>query len=89
MGSPAVAPKRYPEKPTVLKALMRLVGKEWDTFTGHWVRTGWVAERQRLTAEYQEHWYEQVGMCTLCNIEMRDHPPERVWAADARMCPKQ
>lgn len=94
MRTAPTAPSRYPQRPRILRAIMALFDREFDTYTGSWVRRGWIEERQALTdkAYRQELERRAAGRpsnstCLLCNQDMDLHPPQRMWVADPAMCP--
>ncbi len=82
------APLRYPDRPRIMKALMRLRHRVWDRYTGTWLRSDWLAERNQIMDREVEFWETRSsGTCMVCGQEMRLHPPARMWDADPRYCP--
>lgn len=84
------APVRYPRRGSLVTFLARLAGKEWDTFTGSWVRAGWPAQRVALTRCGPWPPVDPPGItttCTLCGQSISLHDPMRTWIANRTYCP--
>jgi hypothetical protein len=61
--------------------------QEWDSYTGSWVRAGWVAERQAIMNRALESHQAGNGRCIECGELIDDHPmPERMWRSGPDLC---
>ena len=72
------------------RTVARLLGREWDDYTGSYVRAGWVAERQSVMAEEYRRWQSGEttgGTCLRCGQPTYDHPmPERMLRSGPDLC---
>lgn len=88
MPSAPPPPVRHPRRPGLLDRLFRR-GREYDPYTGEWVREGWIAERQRLMDQAMSDPERVTGTCNHCGQSIALHPPERMWTSDRGLCPQE